>query len=244
MPVIAAAAPIGAAIGGSSLLGPALIGGGLLGSALIGSNAARTASNQQSRAFQRAQDAMRPFMLPGQGAAAGLAGLYGINPTTGAFTGAMAPGAWEAFQNSPDFRAAMESIRNGQIGVQTTAAGQGLLRSGNTLRALTDYTMGRANEAFGNYRGSLERLAQIGAGAAGNIGQLMTGQGTAQASGTIGAANAWMGALGNMGNYFMLQNLMNPGGGAYKGNGATFSPGPMTGFFGGANYGGIGAQPY
>ena len=192
----------------------AIIGGTTLASGLIGANAANRAAGQQSRMFGQAQENMRPFQLPGQGAIGMLANMYGIDPATGQRTGAaFNPAALEDFRNSPDYQFALNT---GVDAVNTSNAGRGLLRSGNTLRDLMTFGQGLATQQFGNYRGALERLAQMGAGAAGNIGQLMTGQGTAQASGTVGAANAWTGALGNAGNYYMLQSIMNPGG--YGGN--------------------------
>jgi hypothetical protein len=39
---------------------------------------------------------------------------------------------------------------------------------------------------------------------------LITGQGAAQAAGTVGQANAYGGALGNLGNYAMLNAYMKP----------------------------------
>ena len=104
--------------------------------------------------------------------------------------------------------------------------------SGNTLRALTDYGQNLASTEYGNAfnrfqteRGNIyNTLANIagmgqnavntGVNAAQNFatGQtgLITGQAAAQAAGTVGSANAYSGALGNLGNYAMLNAFMKP----------------------------------
>lgn len=205
-----------------------VIGGATLGSALIGSNAANKAAKLQAKgAAQARQDAL-PFMLPGQGAAAGLAGLYGIDPTTGTFdpNAAFNPASLDAFRRSPDYQFA---LNEGLRGVENSQAGLGMLRSGNTVRGLADYAMGKATETFGNYRGALQQLAQLGAGAAGMAGNAAMQQGGALASGVIGAANAQSGALGSLGNYFMLQNLLKPGQSVYGAAGGVVPPSQIMG---------------
>jgi hypothetical protein len=147
---------------------------------------------------------MQPFMIPGQGAMASLAQLYGINPQTGAYdpNQAFNEASLQAFQRSPDYQFALQE---GLGAVENSQAGRGMLRSGNTLRALTEFGQGLASQQFGNYRGALTQLASIGAGAAGGAGQSALQAGAAQASGIVGAGNAWSGALGSLGNYAMMQ---------------------------------------
>jgi hypothetical protein len=104
--------------------------------------------------------------------------------------------------------------------------------SGNTLRALTDYGQNLASTEYGNAfnrfqteRGNiyntLANIAGMGQSAVNtgvNVGQnfaasqtgLITGQGAAQAAGTVGQANAYGGALGNIGNYAMLSAITRP----------------------------------
>src|SRR5690606_28346611 len=152
--------PVGAAIIGAA---------GSVGSALIGANAAKKAAKQQSGSAERAREDLRrfqeetrqymlPFTRPGQGAMASLAQLYGIDPATGEATGeAFAPGALEAFRRSPDYQFALQE---GLGAVERSNAGRGMLRSGNTLRDLTNFGQGLATQTFGNYRGALENLAR------------------------------------------------------------------------------------
>jgi hypothetical protein len=104
--------------------------------------------------------------------------------------------------------------------------------SGNTMRALTDYGQNLASTEYGsafnrfqtergNIYNTLANIAGMGQGAVNtgvNTGQnfaasqtgLLTGQAAAQAAGTVGQANAYGGALGNIGNYAMLNSLMRP----------------------------------
>ena len=213
--------------------GAALIGAATLGSSLIGASAAKKAGNQQAYAAQRARQDMLPYSIPGQGAMASLAQLYGIDPGTGQLTGQpFNQASLEAFRRSPDYEFARQE---GLRGVEFSRAAQGMLRSGNTLRALTEYGQGLATQNFGNYRGALENLARIGAGAASGTAQASMAQGAAQASGTVGAANAWGQGLGNLGNYAMLQSMMRPQS-AYGGGSM---PGTLAGF-GAASGGGYG----
>ena len=106
--------------------------------------------------------------------------------------------------------------------------------SGNTMRALTDYGQNLASTEYGNAfnrfqteRGNiyntLANIAGMGQGAvntgvragetysAGQTG-LITGGAAAQAAGNVGAANAYSGALGNVGNMAFLSSIMKPQG--------------------------------
>jgi hypothetical protein len=198
--------PVGALAGGlsGSLGSAAIIGGATLGSALIGSSAAQRAASIQARAAQQSRADMMPFMIPGQGAMASLAQLYGINPQTGAYNpnDAFSQASLQAFQRSPDYQFAFQQGLNA---LQNSRAAQGMLRSGNTLQGITQFGQGLASQQFGNYRSALQQLAGIGAGAAGGAGQMAQQAGAATASGIVGGANAWSGALGSLGNYAMMQ---------------------------------------
>jgi hypothetical protein len=122
-----------------------------------------------------------------------------------------------------------------RIGTQATErmanVGGGAI-SGNTLRALTDYGQNLASTEYGsafdrfqkertNIYNTLANIAGMGQGAvntgvragetysAGQTG-LTTGSAAAQAAGTVGSANAYSGALGNVGNMAFLSSLMRP----------------------------------
>lgn len=223
--------PVGAVIGAV----------GSIGSAAIGAYGANKAAKQQARGAAQARADLEPFRLAGTGATTSLAQLYGIDPATGEATGeAFDPASLEAFRRSPDYEFARQE---GLRGVEFSNAARGMLRSGNNLRGLTEYASGLATQNFGNYRGALERLAMLGQNAAAGTGNASMAQSAAQASGTVGAANAWGGALGNLGNYAMLNSLMNKS--AYQPTGALAPYGmsnPMG--YSAVMPGGIGAAPY
>jgi hypothetical protein len=206
---------------------------GSVASAGIGAAASMSAANKQAKAAASARRSMLPYSLPGQGAMATLAQLYGIDPATGEVTGQpMSEASLAAFRRSPDYEFARQE---GLRGVEFSNAARGMLRSGNNLRGLTEYASGLATQNFNNYRSSLAQLAQIGAGAATGTAQATMAQGAANASGLVGAANAVTGSLGNLGNYFMLQSLM----GNRSAYGGGSMPGTLAGF--GASSGGFGA---
>jgi hypothetical protein len=216
----------------------AVIGGATLGSSLIQSSAASRAAKTQAQAAQQARQDILPFLTPGYGAVRGLAGLYGIDADTGAFdpNAAFNPASLEAFRRSPDYQFA---FREGLRGLENSAAARGMLRSGNTLRGITEFGQGLATQTFGNYRGALQQLAQLGAGAAGGAGNTAMAQGAATASGIVGGANAFAGGLGSLGNYFMLQSLLNPSTslyGAARGGAALGGMGGLGGYTPGMIY--------
>jgi hypothetical protein len=237
--------PVGITVGATSLIG-----------AGIQANAADRAAKAQADAAAQARQDQMPFMVPGQGAMASLAQLYGINPETGAAdpNQAFNKASLDAFERSPDYQFA---LRSGTNAVNNSQAARGMLRSGNTLQALTKFGQDLGTQTFGNYRGALAQLAQIGAGAAGNAGNASMAQGAATASGIVGQANAFTGALGNIANYGLmqnqqqqqqqfLQNLLRPT--AYAGSQPVLSGLPQAPYgsvFGpSALPGGVGAYPY
>lgn len=120
-----------------------------------------------------------------------------------------------------------------RLGTQATErmanVGGGAL-SGNTLRALNEFGQNLASTEYanafnrfqterGNIYNTLANIAGMGQQAVNTgvgAGQtfaaqqtgLLTGQAAAQAAGQVGAANAYSGALGNMGNMAFLSSMM------------------------------------
>jgi hypothetical protein len=104
--------------------------------------------------------------------------------------------------------------------------------SGNALAGLQDYTQGQASQEYGNafnrfqtQRGniyntlaSIAGLGQTSLGQSGtassnagaNIGQAISNAGSAAAAGQIGSANAMGGSIQNLGNQYMLSQMLKP----------------------------------
>ncbi len=123
--------------------------------------------------------------------------------------------AMEAGQGSPDYSAFYKSpgydfrFQEGANAIDKSAAARGKLMSGGIARELTRYGQGFASGEFNNYANRLASMAGIGqtaAAATGQLGSAAAGQygaqsrglsqtimsgGQAQASGIVGANNAW-----------------------------------------------------
>ena len=119
----------------------------------------------------------------------------------------------------------------GAVRNQLNASG-GLV-SGNTLKGINDYAMNYAGNAyqnaFSNYTANqsniFNRLSSIaglgqtanqgtanaGVQTAANIGNAQIGAGQAQASGTVGAANAISGGANNALGWYALPQILNMG---------------------------------
>jgi hypothetical protein len=139
-------------------------------------------------------------------------------------------------QFSPeDFKASIDPgyafrLQQGQEATNRMANMGGGLISGNALKGQEDYTQGLASQEYGNAfnrfqtqrsnifntlasiaglgQTSLGQTTAAGTTAAGNIGTNIANAGAAMGGGTVGAANALSGAIGNAGNAYMLSQLL------------------------------------
>ena len=170
----------------------------------------------QNAQFQQIQELLRPYVEAGKPdltqpyiqagpgalqAMQGLAGLRGAGEQQAAIN---------QIQQSAQFQ---ELARQGEEGILQNAAATGGLRGGNVQAALAQFRPALLNQLIESQYGKLAGLTTLGstsaenllrtgqAAAAGtaaagqqsasNIGNLLVGQGQAQAAGTIGAANAY-----------------------------------------------------
>lgn len=119
---------------------------------------------------------------------------------------------YSAFYESPDYRF---RLNEGLSAVQNSAAAQGGLYSGNTLRGITEYGQGFAAGEFGNYVNRQLALAGMGQAATtqagnaalttgANVGNLLVNQGNARASGIIGQTNAIAGGINDLAQLYGL----------------------------------------
>lgn len=163
--------------------------------------------------------------------AAGVNSQYGANAAGASFTGGSGGGAggtsgapgtagpgtpnYNAFYNSPGYQF---SLSQGQNAINRSASANGSLYSSNTLSALGAYTAGAAGTQYNNYVQQLMGLAGLGGSAVAgtnaaaqnagnNISSTQLSAGNANASGVLGSAGAWTGALQQGGN--LLGNYLN-----------------------------------
>jgi hypothetical protein len=224
-----------------------------IGSSLIGANAAQNAAQIQAAAAQ-GQQQLQASIFNTQNAqlaparATGYGALNQIGQLgSGQFTQFDASGnpigtgigsGYLTNQfNNQDLNANLApnyafQLQQGQQALANQQNASGGLVSGNTLKAMQDYTQNFAGNAyqnaFANYQGqrtniynTLASIAGLGQTAQGmsntlatnygtNTANLATGAAAAQAAGTVGAANAYSSGAQNIGNAYLLSSLLGP----------------------------------
>jgi hypothetical protein len=220
---------IAAAVVGAGAIGAV----GSIAAASMQSNAAKTAAAEQQQGtqeaiatqqgmFNTAQSALSPYYTAGNQSNTTLQSL--LNPGTAQSTLESLPG----FQFQSQW---------GDLATTNQLAAEGLGGSSGPLgKALSDYNSGLASTYYTNYANTLQQSVNSGLGAAsalaGNatntgqaIGQTQQAGANAQASGTLGSANAIAsginGAGGSLSTALMLSALNGSGGGGMTG---TLSP--------------------
>lgn len=202
------------------------VGGATLISGYLGSQAASNAANTQVAGANRSADLqyqqwqeqkqmMQPWLNAGQTA------LNALTPLALNYK----PFDASAMYAEPGYQFRLdEGLKN----VQQSAAARGLLQSGSTLKGLTrfgqDYASNEYQNAFNRYQaerqaqlGPLQSLAGVGQSTVGqlgslgsqmasNIGETYQNAANARASGYIGSANAFGGAVSGLTNLYGLYN--------------------------------------
>ena len=221
---------IGAIIGGIGALGGSLINSGASKAASQAQVQAQMAAlNMQQGMFNTDQANLSPFIQQGQYAQ----GL--LNSQLPALTAQFNP---SNLQNTPGYQF---TLGQGLQAAQNGFAAQGLGSSGAAIKGGTSYATGLAqstyNQQLQNYllqnQQTYNMLAGqqgVGVNAAAGLGQLgngitqqssnsLTNLGNAQASGTLGSANAISSGLTGAGNSLAQYNMLNQ----LQGNGSLFS---------------------
>lgn len=210
------------AVAGATLVSGAMGANAAKNAAATQANAANQAANVQREMFNVTNQQQAPYREAGYSALKDIAGnkdylTHQYGPED--FTAGLDP--------SYAFR-----LQQGQMATNAAANRAGGMVSGNALQGIQDYTQGLASTEYGNafnryqtQRGniyntlaSIAGLGQTSLGqttpaatnTAGNIGQALIGAGSAQAGGTVGAANAMGGALQGLGNTYMLSQMLKP----------------------------------
>ena len=226
------------------------VAGGTLLSGYMGSKAAQSAADTQAAAADRAtalqkqmfettNEQQKPYREAGYSA---LSDISGMKPyLTHQFNA-------EDFQQGIDPGYAWR-LQQGQQQAQRQANQSGGAISGNALAGLQDYTQGQASQEYGNAfnryqtqrsniyntlasiaglgQTSIGQTTQAGTQAAANMGQSIMNSGTAQAGGIVGSANAIGGAAQNLGNQYMLSQLLKPQTATPTGYGNPVASNPM-----------------
>jgi hypothetical protein len=213
--------------------GMTAVAGATLVSGYMGAQAAKDAAKTQAEAANRAMDKESAMYYQSREDLApyresGYTALKDIEKIKPFLTAQFGP---EQFGQYLDPSMAFRQRLGTQATERLANIGGGAI-SGNTLRALTDYGQNLASTEYGNafnrfqternnIYNTLANIAGMGQGAVNtgvNAGQnfaaqqtgLLTGSAAAQAAGTVGAANAYGGALSNVGNMAFLSSLMRP----------------------------------
>jgi hypothetical protein len=201
---------------GAGLIGSSMQAGAAKDAARGQAESTRYAADIQKQMFDIQNQQQAPYRQAGYGALTRIGELL---------PGLTKPVSREEIMGLPGYQFAME---------QGTGAARQMMNVGgggsNVDRAAQkfaiDYTMGTAMPQViaqrQNIYNTLAGIAGIGQTAqgqttqlaqnvAGNIGQAAIGGATALGAGQIGAANAYAGAMGNIGNTAMMYSLLNKG---------------------------------
>lgn len=243
--------PITATIVGATGVGSALIGAkGAKSAAKAQEDAALRSAQLQKEQFDKQVALQEPFRQAGITSLNELQRRMGLagDATSAGYGSLMKNFGPEDFQADPGYAF---RLSEGQKALDRAAAARGGLISGAALKAAQGYGQNLASQeyqnAFNRYqtnRGSVYGMlsgqggvGQAATNAVGQAGQNYATQagnaymnaGNARASGYMGQANAWGGALNNLGNLGMMSGM-----GAFGGGG-------MGSGSGGASWGG---SPY
>lgn len=159
-------------------------------------DAAQAAANTQQNMFNQTNANQAPFRQTGIAAENALSSFYGL-------PGYPASNAAQTIQNLPGYQF---QLSQGVQAIDRSQASHGLLNSGATGKALTQYGQGLAQNYAGAYTSGLQNLANLGEGAtqatsqagANAANQISSDQiyaGQAQASGDINTYNALSSSL-------------------------------------------------
>ena len=223
MPFAVSAGTLGLIAAGSTVAAAGISASGASQSADSQASAANNASNQQMAMYNQGVAREQPWVTGGQNALSQLQAGMGSNGTNGALTQQFTP---SMYQQSPGYQFQMD--QGGQM-VTNNASATGGVNSGNTLKALTSYGQGLANQDYyqaqNAYQGwqsqaynmlnGISQQGQAGASsqaAAGNnvgqaVGNNMMGAGNARAAGQVGMSNALSGGLQSGGNLALMYQM-------------------------------------
>ena len=177
----------------------------------------------QQQALAQEQANISPYLNMGNAALPTLQALLGLGGNGLPVDAIMASNPAYAFQQ-----------QQGTAAIEGSAAAKGMQLSGATLKQLSEFGQGLANQTYDQYYNRIAGVVGQGASAAGaannaiagstnnitsalqtgasNINNLQTSGAAAEAAGTVGAANAYTSAANNINQQYTLRSIL--GGGA------------------------------
>lgn len=258
---LSTAAIIGGVVSGGAAIGSAAIGAHAAGKAADEqAQSAQKALDFQKQTFATEQANYAPYLDAGKTSVNQLMTDLGNGTFGPGSNPSFAAPTLDQARSTPGYQF---TLSQGLRGVDAGAAARGGALSGGAVKSEMGYASGLADSTYNDvfsrslagYQANLAKQAQefsqlyapvsLGENAAaqsgntaqqvaGNVGNLMTQVGNAQASGTIGQASAIAGGLGGVANAgqstlnsLLLSRLLNTGGGGYSaaiGNGGAPIP--------------------
>jgi hypothetical protein len=131
------------------------------------------------------------YINRGNSAGNAQADLLGLNGAAG--SDAASP-AYQNYLNSTGYKF---QLKSGQDAIGGSAASRGILNSGSTAKALTQYGQNLASTGFDNYLGHLSGVSQQGQVGLGQVAQAGTSGGATAAEATSAAGKAQSQGLNN-----------------------------------------------
>lgn len=237
--------PAGWIAAGGAVLGAVISSQGSQDAASTQAGAANAATQAQLDMYNQNVQRLSPYVNAGNSSLSNLQGLMGGNGANGVLT---SPFGAAQYQQSPGYQ---WQLGQGIQAVTNAASATGGVNSGNTMKALTQYGQGLANQdfyqaqnAYQNWQNQVYNMnsgmvntganaagmtAGLGANTAQQIGQNTIGAGNARAAGQVGSANAISGGLSSLGNLAMYQQ-MNSGSGLMGGSGGGMTNIPTSSY--------------
>lgn len=143
---------------------------GSLQRSLFGGSTQKSQSVSENKAFPYIQEAFSPFVATGQQANSSMADLLGLNGT---------PAQTQGFDNWRGSTGYNFGLNQGMNAITGSAAAKGLLNSGATARALSQFGQDYGATKFGDYMSQLQGMVNPAMQAGGlitNAGQTSQSQ--------------------------------------------------------------------
>lgn len=231
---------------GASVLSAGIGAASSISAANTEAGAAKNATNAQLSMFNQTTANEAPYLQAGNSALSALQSGLGLGPGGTGVGSLNAPFTLANFQQSPGY---IFQMQQGENAVLNNRSALGGVNSGNTLKALTQFGQGVANQDYWNsYNaytqrqnqqfGQLQTLAGSGQNAAANLGAIGTqvgqsigsniiGAGNAQAAGTVGLGQALSSGINGVANNSQLAYLLGGSdvGGGFQSLGSVLSGG-------------------